>query len=403
MRSIDVVLVGEPHRPAGDPLAAVREQEATVARAQGQRTRMLADLAITGEDNEFLPEELAAELGCSPVAARNKLEQARQLCQRLPETVDALCAGQIDWAKATALAEITRPLSAELAGEVEQWTLLRAANKPQAAFSACARRRVLRLDPDGAAERAAARRVERRVWLRPLEDGMAELGMTLPAEVATGAFQRIDHLARQTRFAGDSRGIDAARADVAADLLLGQRTGAGPSVRVNVTVDIVTLLGLRDEPAELHGYGPIDPATARNLATDATWRRLITDPETGLVLDIGRRSYRPPAALSDHIVLRDHTCVFPGCRRPAEADDLDHTQEWHHGGTTAADNLGALCRRHHRMKGESDWELSQSESGRFRWVSPQGKTYTTEPEPLHPPEPLPEPEPPPDQDEPPPF
>lgn len=396
MRSIDVVVRDVPRhsRPPDDPLTTIREQEAAIARAQGERTRMLASLAQTGKDNEFLPEELAPELGCSPVSARHKLEQANELCGRLPATVETLCAGEIDWAKAIALADITRPLSTEQAADVEQWTLPRAANKPYAAFTACARRRVHRVDPNGAAERAETRRADRRVWLRPLDEGICELGLQLPAELAIGAWQRIDALARQARSEGDTRSIAMVRADVTADLLLSERTdgatangsdstnGGGPATRINVTVDIATLLGLRAEPATLHGYGPIDAGTARTLATDATWRRIITDPADGTVVDVGRRSYRPPAELAERVVLRDQTCAFPGCPHPAETADLDHTVDWQHGGHTAENNLGTLCRRHHRMKHDSDWELTQPEPGWFQWVSPHGKTYTTEPEPL---------------------
>lgn len=379
-----------PHAdPAADPLGAIREQERAIAAMQGQRTRMLGDLAAAGEDNEFLPEELAAELGCSPVAARTRLHQARRLCERLPGTVDALCAGQIDWAKAAAMEEITAPLSAEQAREVETWTLARAAGKARAAFNACARRRVLRVDPQGAAKRAATRREDRRIWQRDLDDGMAEIGMALPAEVASAAWDRIDRLARQA--IGDGRSLDAARADVAADLLLGRHVGAGMAVRVNVTVDMLTLMGLRDRPAEVHGYGPLDASTARDLAADATWRRIVTDPVNGTIVDVGRQSYRPPSDLADRVKLRDATCVFPGCRRSAESADLDHTRAWHVGGGTSEGNLGPLCRRHHRMKNERSWSLDQPSPGHFRWTSPRGKTYPVEPEP------------PDETDEPPPF
>ncbi|MGH3440228.1 MAG: DUF222 domain-containing protein, partial [Sciscionella sp.] len=387
MRSIDVVMMQpERHAPV-DPVTALREQDAAIASMQGHRTRMLADIAARNEGNEFLPEEIAVELGCSPVTARNRLYQARRLCERLPATVSALCAGKIDWAKARALEEITTPLSTEHAQGVEDWVLSRAGSKPLAAFLACARRRVLRVDPAGAAERARARRTERRVWLRPLDDGMAELGAHLPADVATAAFTRIDQLARQSRVTGDDRTIDAARADAAADLLLAHATGSGAAVRVNVTIDAATLLGLRNNPAELAGYGPLDAATARSLTTDATWRRIITDPASGAILDIGRGHYRPPAALAEHVVRRDATCRFPHCPRPAERCDLDHTHGWQDGGTTAAHNLGALCRRHHRLKHESRWQLEQPTPGHFRWTTPRGTTHTTQPATLTDPDP----------------
>ena len=45
-----------------------------------------------------------------------------------------------------------------------------------------------------------------------------------------------------------------------------------------------------------------------------------------------------------------------GCRRPADACDLDHAKPWPEGATTM-ENLGPLCRRHHVMKTHYGWEL----------------------------------------------
>src|SRR5699024_8565669 len=244
MRSTDVMIRDAPThpRPPDDPLTTLREQEVAIARAQGERTRMLASLALADSDNESLPEELAPELGCSPATARHKLEQASELCERLPATVESLCAGKIDWAKAVAMADITRPLSRAQSAEVEEWTLQRAADKPYAAFTACARRQVHRVDPGGAGERARTRRTDRRVWLRPLDEGTSELGLQLPAELAIGAWQRVESLVRQARAAGDTRSIAMVRADVAADLLLSEHTTSGgeQTTQINATIDILT-------------------------------------------------------------------------------------------------------------------------------------------------------------------
>src|SRR6266511_96609 len=66
------------------------------------------------------------------------------------------------------------------------------------------------------------------------------------------------------------------------------------------------LMGLTEHGAELAGYGPIPAQVARELAADGTWRRLLTDPVSGHLLDYGRTTYRPPAALADFIRARDH-------------------------------------------------------------------------------------------------
>ena len=86
-------------------------------------------------------------------------------------------------------------------------------------------------------------------------------------------------------------------------------------VTVNVTMDLPTLLGLRDNPAELPGYGALPPSIARGLAADAAWRRLIHEPTSGALLDLGRLRYRPSAGLADHVPTRDVSCIFPTCTR----------------------------------------------------------------------------------------
>jgi hypothetical protein len=171
---------------------------------------------------------------------------------------------------------------------------------------------------------------------------------------------------------------------VVLDLLTGRimpTASTASTAQVRVTVAATTLLGLDDAPAELHGYGPIPAGVARRIAADGVWRRLITDPISGTLLDYGRTTYRVPAGLADHVRARDVTCVFPGCRRPADACDLDHTLAHHDGGPTAHDNLGPLCRRHHRCKQDRAWTLTQPRPGTYLWTTPTGRQYMRAPEP----------------------
>lgn len=182
-------------------------------------------------------------------------------------------------------------------------------------------------------------------------------------------------------------------ADIAAELLLGgalpgdERTRDGAAAtgavhpRINVTVPVLTLLGLDDEPAELEGYGPVDADTARRLAGHApSLRRILVHPETGVALSYGRESYRAPADLAGFVRVRDGRCRFPGCTRRAELADLDHTTAWARGGRTDASNLAALCRHHHRIKRESGWRVEQEPGGVLRWTSPAGHVLRTLPE-----------------------
>ncbi|GAA1727423.1 hypothetical protein GCM10009809_23930 [Isoptericola hypogeus] len=156
--------------------------------------------------------------------------------------------------------------------------------------------------------------------------------------------------------------------------------------RVTVTVPVLTLLGVSQTPATLDGHIPIDADAARALCAHApSFRRILTHPETGTPLSVGRSTYAVPADLRALLAERDRTCRFPGCTRAAYRTDLDHTTAWADGGTTAADNLAHLCRRHHTAKHQTTWQVRQVRTpdapfgGELEWTSPTGRVHRTSP------------------------
>ncbi len=153
---------------------------------------------------------------------------------------------------------------------------------------------------------------------------------------------------------------------------------------VHITIPALTLLGRSDEPATLDGYGPIDLATARDLAAGAkSWIRVLTHPVTGTVLDVDRRAYRVPKDLRRWLGIQHPTCIFPGCTRPSHRCDIDHRKRWADGGTTTADNLGPLCESHHPLKDETLWSVKRDAATRtLTWTSPTGHTVDADPPPF---------------------
>jgi len=213
---------------------------------------------------------------------------------------------------------------------------------------------------------------------------MAELSATLTAPEAEEIYHTLDVYARECRTDGDTRTADERRADALCDLILDPRfhhtSGGKGGVQVQVTVPATTLMGLDDQPGDLAGYGPIPADLARELAAEGTWRRLVTDPLSGTLLDYGRTTYRPPAGLADFVRARDQRCVFPGCSRAAKYCDLDHGICYPEG-TTSACNLACLCKRHHKLKHETEWQLTR-DGDRFIWIAPTGLQYIRNPEPI---------------------
>ena len=123
---------------------------------------------------------------------------------------------------------------------------------------------------------------------------------------------------------------------------------------------------------------PVPAAVVTALATGGTWRRLVTDPLSGTVIDVGRTRYRPPAALADLVRARDASCTHPGCERPARGCDLDHIRPWEAGGATSLENLTSLCRAHHRLKHTPGWALTRTPHGALIWRTPTGARYRRE-------------------------
>ncbi|MBL0885162.1 HNH endonuclease signature motif containing protein [Myceligenerans indicum] len=174
---------------------------------------------------------------------------------------------------------------------------------------------------------------------------------------------------------------------------------AGTRVRVievpatiNVTVPATMLLNPVDmTPGVLEGLGPIPASDAARIAADGTWRRLLTDPESGILRDYSTQTYAPGASLRAAVTARDLTCMFPGCDRPARSGgrastDLDHIEPFDHDhspgepGQTRAMNLHPLCRRHHNLKTHAGWRVTRDPvTGATHWTAPTGTRTVVDP------------------------
>jgi len=340
--------------------------------------------------------ELATALRLPERTMTRLVSESWTLANQLPATLAALRVGDIDESHARVVIDETADVTdaavrARLAVELVE----RAATMTAASLRRVARRLRESVQAESLAERHAQALADRRVELEPARDGMAWLHLHLPASDALLIRNRLDRVAAEVSggageasAVADARTPDQLRADVARDLLLHGVPPIGEAFHVaaatvrpsvHVTVPVLTLLGLDDVPADLEGYGPIDPETARRLAAQApSFTRILTHPVSGTVLDVDRTTYRPPADLAKWLRVRDETCRFPGCNRRAARCELDHTEGWADLGSTSFDNLAHLCPYHHHLKHESSWSVRHLEHGTLEWRSPAGRRYVTE-------------------------
>ncbi|MDQ1075846.1 MULTISPECIES: HNH endonuclease signature motif containing protein [Microbacterium] len=378
--------------------------------------------------------EIAVATKSHDLTVQRELDDAYTLTEKFSSTVDALESGRITLRHVQAVLETGVAIDDdETRRGWEEVVLSRAERDSPARVRAFARELAESVQPEGMTTRHARAARARGVSVRDLADGMAELSVILSATVAYGIRDRLrrqaavirassravagdggtDELAtgglpgdtataadRATpsradtpRVSPDERTLAQIGADLCADLLLTAAPTIDPTTeatcpgglgairaQVQITVPVLTLLGHTDAGAAVAGRSPIDPESARHLAAHAPgWDRVLCDPVTGTVLEVDR--YSPSAAQRRYLAARDQHCRAPGCRAPLTRCQLDHNHEAQHGGATTLTNLCHLCVRHHTLKTETAWSVTQESDGTLRFRSPLGQHVTETPPP----------------------
>jgi len=91
------------------------------------------------------------------------------------------------------------------------------------------------------------------------------------------------------------------------------------------------------------------------------------------------KGHNPGVKLRHLAQIRHATCASPVCRRPASQCDFEHNIPYEAGGRTCLCNGGPKCRHDHRLKQQPRWKVDQLPDGTFRWTTPSGRDYITEP------------------------
>lgn len=397
--------LGLSDRDLVDRFASLRQQAAQVHAAE---VRLLADagqlaasraavLRSDSREREMHLRSIAAELAfavrASDRTVQRQINEAMVLAEDFTPVLEALEEGRIFVGHARVIVDAGTPIQdAETRIAFVTEAVARAENLSPSRLRPAVEALAERYQPRTITERHRDARADRAVTVTDRPDGMGELIYTGPATLVHGIYDRLTQQARAVRDAArpgaslgvaatpapepapDPRTIDQLRADIFADMLLTSApqddptldSAADPSLGfgglgairaiVHVTVPALALAGLSDEPAELVGRTPIDMDTARRLAGRASgWDRVLTDPITGGILAVDR--YTPNANLKRFLRARDEHCRFPGCRQPVHRCDIDHGHDWALGGTTSAENLHHLCRRHHTLKHATPWQV----------------------------------------------
>lgn len=364
--------------------------------------------------------EVGAALGVSPGVASAQMHLAVALRDRLPQVAALFAEGMISYRLAQTVVwhtdlikdpEALRRVDKTLADEVALVGPLSVAKTVQAIEAV-----VDRYDP-GAVRRTRARARGREVVVDTAdqESGTAALWGRLYATDAALLDRRLAQMAQQV-CDEDPRTIAQRRADALgalvagadrlvcgcanADCLAGSGGGEQRSgVVIHVVADASAVSAQPDPQLSGETVPDSQPApgpVARPPAAVITSGGVVPAPLVAELIRGGARlepvrhpgdappepGYRPSAALERFVRCRDVSCRFPGCDRPAELCDVDHTVPYPLGPTHAS-NLKILCRKHHLLKtfwsGPTGWRDEQRPDGAVVWTAPTGQTYTTRP------------------------
>jgi hypothetical protein len=382
---------------------------------------------------EFCVAELGTVLGITSTTAKKLIGHALELRHRLPRLWDQVHAGAVPAWRARAVADVTihssPALTREAAGFVDAQVAAVAGRIGQAQLDRLVAETIKRYDlavADPSADPEDGwQHVDPRHVTVNTDDvhyaGTLHLEADLDLADALDLDRAVAHHAAVQKALGSQLPLDARRAKALGDLARTQtaldlafQDGAGKDsgVEAHTSTTDSNADADADQPnlpaareivihahldASMSGEQTVFGPTVRMengqrlvlLDQIKSWcahtrTKVTIKPVIDLNTQLTAQGYEIPDRIREQVQLRDRTCVFPRCTRPARACDIDHVIAYDHDadaegrpqpGPTSTDNLACLCRFHHRLKTHSPWTYRMVEPGVFEWTSPHGLRY----------------------------
>ncbi|WGY03430.1 hypothetical protein QI633_06620 [Nocardioides sp. QY071] len=349
--------------------------------------------------SEFALMELVAVLDRTPDGGKAYVGRVIECAWRLPNVYAAVSSGRLAPWRAERIADLTHGLCAEAAGFVDR-QLWNASGVGWAQLERLVTEAVLRFDPERAEADRQKASDHRHFDLGDVDEhGLVHLDGLLDAADGYDLDLAVSRRARVLGQLGDDSSLDVrrskaaaelARQDIALDLLIPDAdtgevvaTVPGRKVVLNIHLTDTTLTGHNPVGRWDEGRCPITTAQIREWLR-ARHTTIIVRPVIDLADHVPVTAYEIPDRHRTRVILRDPTCRFPHCTRPATRCDVDHHQPYGEGGKTCPCNLVALCRRHHRAKTHSPWHYDTPMPGSYVWTSPNGFRFGVDHRGTHP-------------------
>ncbi|RLV48874.1 HNH endonuclease [Nocardioides mangrovicus] len=381
---------------------------------------------------EFAPAELGAHLGLTTDAAARLIGEGLELKHRLTRLWQLVTgthhlndrlagARRLPAWRARRAAAATMGLDAHTANLVDRWLAHLAVVNPNRLTTTAIEQTVAcfrdHADPDRAEAKAQADAEHRHVTLTPRHRNpdygqgpvgghVTEVVMLLDTPDAVRFDNTVAHLATSLGVLGDTNPLEIRRATAvglladpqhALDLLAAASGGRDADTRPRTSGSATLYLHLdAADPrlVESERHGTLAISTVRdwlnrlNLGGGRVTIRPVIDlsssnPASSDLYAQAVDAHDPPESMREAAVLRDACCLFPGCTRDSRHADLDHrvpyvpTDAGGPPGQTSLDNLGPLCRRHHRLKTHHHWHWQRTNDHTITWTTPDGTVIHT--------------------------
>jgi hypothetical protein len=355
---------------------------------------------------EFCVAEFAAAIGMPTEVGRLFLGEALELRYRLPRVWRRVTTGDLPAWRGRRIARETICLSGEAAGYVDRHVGPVAHRIGPAQTQRLVEEAIARFMPD-TAEEIRRRAADGRHFTVDHDQvsfaGTSFVHGELDLADALDLDQAVGDRAARYQDLGCEESLDVRRAMAVGELARRQlaldlatedcgaddrpaRTRAGRKPRRSV------VLHLHLHESAIAGAGPAvgrventrSPVTAEQVRLwcghpDA---QVVVKPVVDLADHVHVGAYEVPDRIAEAVALRDHTCVFPWCTRPArrchpddQPCDCDHVVPHGRAGPTCSCNIAPLCRRHHRIKTHTAWTYTVLEPGSYLWSSPHGYQF----------------------------
>lgn len=333
--------------------------------------------------------------------AGRHMASATRIVREMPLTLEACSNGVLTERRAAIIESGTEFLTREQRAAVDQAisgdpdTLEGMGDKE---LDAAVKHMAYELDSEAFTKRLRKAESERRVGLKPVADGMAELRALLPLKHGVAVLKSLTVVAESARSAGDKRTKGQLMADVLTHRLrthlpcagadadsdaVGCLTAAEADIHLDLIMTDRALFDGAADPAVLTGFSPIPAPAGRELLTSTAgqaqvWlRRLYTHPESNALMSMDSRNRLFTDTMKRFLFDQDQLCANPWCGAPIR--DYDHVKSFISGGPTSIGNGQGLCQRCNLAKEVPGWssEAVQGPDGRPGTVirTPTGHSY----------------------------